>query len=394
MGRRGRVLAVGMLAATTCAATVSQAQARPCWTVGASMAASRDLHTAVSLRDGGIVVAGGRTAPVREGLQVSTPRAERFDPATGRWSDVAGMGTARDHFTTTRLRDGSVLAVGGVTAAAFPPLSFRYGVNNRSAERWQPRSNTWTATTAPALGRSMHSATLLSDGRVLVAGGAVAKTPTKDVATNAVELYDPVANTWTSTGSMRWPRYLHAAALLRDGRVLVAGGLVGADEPIATAEIYDPALGRWSVAPPLPSPHGHPISAVLPGGDVLVAGGTSAVGRTTAAAAVYRPALGTWRVVAPMPGPRNAAASTSLSDGDVLVASGFASLGGSGAVLTPDAFAFDAQTRRWRPAGKVTTPRTDATATLLRDGRVLVAGGWDAQLVPLASTETYRCGSA
>jgi hypothetical protein len=95
-----------------------------------------------------------------------------------------------------------------------------------------------------------------------------------------------------------------------------------------------------------------------------------------------------------MPGPRNAAASTSLSDGDVLVASGFASLGGSGAVLTPDAFAFDAQTRRWRPAGKVTTPRTDATATLLRDGRVLVAGGWDAQLVPLASTETYRCGSA
>jgi N-acetylneuraminic acid mutarotase len=241
----------------------------------------------------------------------------------------------------------------------------------------------------------MHAATVLSDGRVLVTGGLVGTTATSDgVASSTVEIYDPVANTWTTTGSMRSPRSLHAAVLLRDGRVLVAGGYDTDNNPIASAEIFDPARGRWEVAPSLPSPHGHPISALLPGGEVLVAGGEVAKLKTTAAAAVYQPGRGTWREVAAMPGPRNAAASTSLADGDVLVASGYASLGGSGAVLASDAFAFDAQTRQWRQAGTVTTPRSNATATLLPRGRVLLAGGWDAQNTPLASTELYRCGRA
>jgi hypothetical protein len=388
------MLAAGMLAATASFATLSQAQSAGCWSAGASMAISRNLHTAIPLADGTVVVAGGRTSRVPGGLQISTGRAERFDPATGRWSDVAQMATARDHFTATRLRDGSVLAVGGRRAYSFPPASFVYFLDNDSAERWHPRSNTWTPTAAPAFGRALQSATLLSDGRVLVAGGEVGATARSDpVVSNTAELYDPVTNKWTRTGSMKSPRFLHAAALLRDGRVLVAGGYGADNKPIATAEIFDPAVGRWQVAASLPSPHGHPISALLPGGDVLVAGGESAVGRITATAAVYQQALGQWRAVAPMPGPRNAAASTSLLDGDVFVASGFASFGGSGAVLASYAFAFDVQTRRWRQAGRVATPRTDATATLLPAGRVLIGGGWDAQSAPLASTEIYHCGT-
>src|SRR5207244_489584 len=89
--------------------------------------------------------------------------------------------------------------------------------------------------------RGNHTATLLPDGRVLVAGGQTGR-----LFLSSAVLYDPASGTWTYTGSMGATRWRHTATLLADGRVLVAGGLAECCTPLASAEIYDPASGTWS----------------------------------------------------------------------------------------------------------------------------------------------------
>lgn len=138
--------------------------------------------------------------------------------------------------SATLLRDGRVLVAGG--SGSDGPLA--------SAELCDPGSRTWTATGSMTEGRYNHSATLLPDGRVLVAGGGTSSSihPGLDALASA-ELYDPSSGSWTLTAGMIEARYGHTAMLLRDGKVLVAGGDGGGDrlEPLASAELYDPGSG-------------------------------------------------------------------------------------------------------------------------------------------------------
>jgi hypothetical protein len=189
------------------------------------------------------------------------------------------MNQERHSFTLTLLPNGKVLAAGGS------------GTNGAvaSSDLYDPGTGVWTPTGLLQTPRASHTATLLPNGKVLVAGGAdlvldqTGANPVDSVLASA-ELFDPATWQWTLTGSMAQPRQTHTATLMPNGKVLVAGGVsyFGGVFP-TSAELYDPATGKWSPTLPLVSGHRDHIAALLPGGKVLLAGGfnTSDTGPTT-----------------------------------------------------------------------------------------------------------------
>src|SRR4029453_13843061 len=148
---------------------------------------------------------------------------------------------------------------------------------------------TWTFTGNLNTGRYFHTATLLPNGMVLVAGGF-----STGGASASAELYDPASGAWTGTGSLNTARYLHTATLLPNGMVLVAGGGCSSIRPSASAELYDPASGTWTATGNLNIARTNHTAALLPNGMVLVAGGFDDNGNISASAELYDPASGTW----------------------------------------------------------------------------------------------------
>jgi hypothetical protein len=179
------------------------------------------------------------------------------------------MTNERCAFTLTLLLNGKVLAAGG------------FGTNGAvaSAELYDPATGAWTPTGSLQTPRGSHTATLLASGKVLVAGGSdffgsASSTPPIDPTRSSAEIYDPATGIWTPTGSMSQPRQVHTATLLPNGKVLVASGVsyFGGIFP-TTAELYDPVAGKWSPTFPLVSGRRDHIAALLPNSKVLVAGG-------------------------------------------------------------------------------------------------------------------------
>ncbi len=224
-------------------------------------------------------------------------------------------------------------------------------------------------------GRFWHTATVLHDGRVLVAGGHDGRQARADA-----ELYDPHTDTWTLTGSMRAAQFGHTATLLPDGQVLITRLVTRRDEP--PAERYDPATGHFT--PTAPVPWGLPLfySATLLGdGQVLAI--------EPRRAARYDPASDTWAPTgAKVTGAHGTA--TRLPDGRVLV------IGGVGPnftlahipLMTPEAELYDPATDRWGAAAPLPARRGGHRVALLPDGRALVIGGDDMGRA-LQTTQVY-----
>src|SRR3954447_20146029 len=123
--------------------------------------------------------------------------------------------------------------------------------------------------------RWQHTATLLPSGQVLVVGGFTFSITDDGSDTLAsAELYDPASRSWTRTGSLTTARGNHTATLLSSGKVLVAGGQDGFANPFQSAEIYDPATGAWTPTGTMVSSHNGHTTTLLPSGQVLVAGGS------------------------------------------------------------------------------------------------------------------------
>src|SRR5207253_2139636 len=135
------------------------------------------------------------------------------------------------------------------------------------------------------LPRTNHTATLLPNNQVLVAGGF------HNAVNGSAELYDPVTGAWTATGNLRTKRGRHTATLLPDGKVLVAGGSDG-NGYLSDAELYDPATGTWTPTGSLLTPRLGPTATLLQNGKVLVAGGAYTDYLSTAE--LYDPATGVW----------------------------------------------------------------------------------------------------
>jgi N-acetylneuraminic acid mutarotase len=295
------------------------------------------------------------------------------------------MATPRAFHTATLLPNGRVLVAGGMNGSG-PVMA--------SAELYDPTTGSWSATGAMTTPRRGNTATLLPDGKVLVAGGDNSDGP-GSTWTASAELYDPTTGSWTATGSMATPRAFHTATLLPDGRVLVAGGLNNsnnADAALASAELYDATTGSWTATGSMGTPRawlsGYTATLLLDG-RVLVAGGGEAGTSAWASAELYDATTGSWTATGTMTTARSGYTATLLPDGRVLVAGGLdnSNVGGDAA----SAELYDPTTGSWTATGAMTTPRFYHTATLLPDGRVLVAGGGAG--ASLASAELYDPGS-
>ena len=196
-----------------------------------NMADPRARHTSTRLLDGRVLVAGGNSEPRGVGSLAS---AEIYDPATDIWSSTASMTSDRDAHTATLLQDGRVLVAGGRSLDTEQEAM-------SLVEAYDPSLGTWSPVNQMIAARAFHTATRLLDGRVLVVGGGSGDLPVPLSA----ELYEPSSSTWSSAGEMSEPRLGHTATLLGDGTVLVVGrGAGGRDAP---EEIYDPATGKWFV---------------------------------------------------------------------------------------------------------------------------------------------------
>jgi len=215
--------------------------------------------------------------------------------------------------------------------------------------------------------RSGHSATLLRDGKVLIAGGMRRN---QDFY-RSTELYDPATGKFQPAGEMSVARVGHAAVLLRSGKVLIAGGWVG-HGCTDSAELYDPSTGKFRVIAKMTTRRGQPSATLLADGDVLIAGGAdhdSPGG--IASAEVFHTATLTFEPLGSMHYARISHTATLLNDRRVLIA------GGRGESVTAAAELYDPKTRQFIQTGSLLTARYKHTSGLLPDGRVLIAGGPD-----------------
>lgn len=289
---------------------------------GPDMTVARLGHAAVVLKDRRILLVGGWS-----GSSGVTSTAEIYDPATHRFSRSGNMTVARGECTATLLQDGRVIVTGGVDRDQ-RALS--------SAEIFDPGSNSFSSAASMMVPRGQHTATLLPDGTVLIIGGGSCDCPSK-IVYRETELYEPSAGKFVPVGTLNAARYKHTAVLLSNGKVLVAGGSDARDwrGQLASAELYNSSSRSFQSLPDMHAPRfKFPQAAIrLQSGDVLIAGGAPF-------GELFRP--GEQRFVA-LPAQfgsaRYFASATLLDDGRVLIAGGY-SQGASGLPATPHAWLF------------------------------------------------------
>ena len=200
---------------------------------------------------------------------------------------------------------------------------------------------------------------------------------------SSAEIYDPSTGTWLSTSSMSIPRSNFTATLLTRGLVLIAGGDGADGSLLSSAELYDPSTRTWTNTGSMDSPRDGPATILLPDGRVLVAG-TS--GNPVSAAELYDPTKGTWSNTNAMNSVRYCynLAATLLPNGLILVTGGE---GTSGVLASADLY--DLSTDTWYSTGSMSTPREWLTTTLLQNGTILATGGCKEGSIPLSSAELY-----
>ena len=332
-----------------------------------SMDQARQAHTATELADGRVLVTGGRSRIERAEIKFSTiySSAETYDPSTGTWSLAGSMSEERTSHTATLLKDGRVLVAGDRGTKTLPDI-------------FDPSSGTWSVAGEMMVPRGEHTATLLDDGRVLVTGGVNFYL----MHQTSAEIYDPATDTWSETGSMADQRSNHTATLLSDGRVLVTGSDVSL-KFLPTAELYDPDSGTWSAASSMAEGRAFHTATPLEDGRVLVVG---AHGKTSAE--TYDPATDTWSPAGNAAETRATHEAALLADGRVLVAGGSVDVFAAWADARSSAEVYDPGTNTWSSAGSMSHGRYRFTATILKDGRVLLAAGQDGDEVT-GSAELY-----
>jgi len=236
-------------------------------------------------------------------LLISVTAARSAEVEYG-FSSTGSMQSARTEHTASLLSNGKVLVAGG-NNVSYSSSSFY-----SSSELYDPAVGTWSGTGALLSTRASHTATVLSSGKVLVTGGLASA---DGAYLSSSELYDPATGTWSSTGGMSYTRSGHTATLLGNGKVLVAGGVGN----LSSAELYNPTTGQWTATGSMTSPRTNHTATLLDNGKVLVTGGD--YNGALASAELYDPTAGTWTAVASMSFARSNHAATKMANGKVLV---------------------------------------------------------------------------
>jgi uncharacterized protein (TIGR03437 family) len=342
-------------------------QGEPSWIPTGKLSTGREYHTATVLPDGRVLVIGGEAWEIsgNAGWQTGPKKsAEVYDPDTLTWHSTGSLNIARSRNTTaTLLPTGQVLVTGGSETG--------------NPELYDPATGRWRTTSRLITARSGHTATLLPNGRVLIVGGAHGGDSRTGLPyyVRSAELYDPATETWSNAEAPAMPPAFHDTLLLPSGNVLTIGlrshsAYIANKDCTRVAELYNPATGRWSASTSSPFlacalGQGYRTRATpLASGLVLVTGG----GR----ADLYDPATGEW---SPTPAPTLVGSGhtlTLLANGQVLVTGGHA-----GDDSVAGAELYDSATGTWIATTALSRNRAGHSSTFLPNGKVLIVGGFD-----------------
>ena len=346
------------------------------WSSAGDLEIGRAFHTATLLKDGRVLITGGSK---------EQPEAEIYYPDTNKWKTIGQMEIRRLEHTASLLPDGRVLVVGGRDPEDYP---------NGTAEIFNPSTGTFSPAGDLDLVRQKHSASNLNDGRVIIVGGGG-----DDGVLKGIEIFDPtqsrwlvddVKGLWRSGTELNQSRTSHTATLLSDGRVLVVGGRTkqvkegqdgktGTSLFLTSAEIHDPNSGNWDLTASLSHVRSDHFAIRLLDGRVLVSGGQFLGKAVTEekpsikildSAEIYDPATGQWSPTGKMTSPRQRHAGIVLSDGRILVVGG----DNSGKALESTEI-YDPSTGQWKTAPPMANQRSFPELLLLQDGRVMAMGG-------------------
>ena len=327
------------------------------WQQGGSLSTPRSFATATLLPDGRVVIAGGQDAngnvlatveifqpdgTVSSGPPMGTPRyghsavllgnghllvagghttggavlktAEIFDPSSNTWTSISSLMTdARADFTMSALSSGDALVIGGNNGSG--PVG--------SIDRFSVSAGTFSPQAALSVPRKLHAASVLRDGRIVVTGGIGVGQGAASIPVSLTEIYDPDTNTVTAGPSLNVARFGHSSTTLVDNTVLIAGGNNGSTD-LASIEIFDPVAGKMSTGSvTLATPRSGQVAVLLPNnGGVLIAGGTSA-GTALASTELYQSWNAAILANGALSAARQGAAASALQfDGAALVTGG------------------------------------------------------------------------
>lgn len=408
------------------------------WTGTQSLRYKRAVHAALLLPNGRVLVAGGIDSYYGDQSEFSLASTELFSPITESWTEGPSLPIAMDGFGACVLPNGKVLFAGGgqkTYSSYFNPQLFLNKIftwqdvhpawlptdtlsvgrtghtltslpNNKvlsvggsstctdgqalnSCELYNFTTQSWEPGASLQQARSLHTATLLPDGRAVITGGR-----NGIEAVSSVEEYDFTADVWTQTDSLSTARFRHTATLLMNGDLLVIGGTEGSNSNeqqwpgIATCEVYKSASRQWeTVASMNTGRFGH-TATLLPNGNILVIGGYNTYNDYLSSVELYNPSLNIWTTVASLTSARVFHTATLLSTGEVLVVGG---RNANGTIGTAEKY--DYRTNLWSSAGTIPQARFHHTTSLLHNGDVLIAGGVSLSgsgLLPVETTAIYN----
>jgi hypothetical protein len=299
----------------------------------------------------------------------------------GSFSLTAEIDPARQYQTATLLPNGKVLVAGGYGSGGVGWLI--------DCQLYDPQKSDFVETGRLSTRRDAHTATLLPNGKVLVAGGEEVNERGFSVLLASAELYDPASGLFSLTGSMVTGRELHTATMMSNGKVLIAGGEDARGYAVTHVETSDPGIGSFVPTGSLGvGRYGHTATA-LPGGEVLIAGGEriddDGFDIALSSAEIYNPTTGRFHPTGGMRVARKHHTATLLRDGQVLLAGGEDNNGHA----LESAELYNPGSGTFRTTGRMMNAHDSATATLLSDGRVLIAGGFSGAGGVTAESELY-----